>query len=167
MSAETQPTAELAAVLTFRKLLLVGLILIPASLIGIRLFELSSVQNVGEPFDVEAFTSYIVPDAKNAFLHFKKAGELLVSSSKVLERSGSVDPQTFVESETAGAEGWEQAIWQSEVGTGQSVHLFPNSERERCADCLVIPLSKVAASGRRSIGGRRENVRWRSWKERD
>jgi hypothetical protein len=137
---------------TPRRLILGILLLIPKAMVGVRAYEVLSTPSVGEPFDVDAFTSYKVPDERNAFLHFKKAAELLVASHKVLEAYSSVHPQTFAESEGAAAEGWELAI--PAVRTWVLVNRPALGEMQRgadCADCLECPLSTAASGGFLSI----------------
>jgi hypothetical protein len=153
MSAEPQAsTATTPTFLTRRKLLLAVIILIPVSVVGYRACELLSTPDVDEPFDVEAFTSYKVPDEHNAFLHFTRASKLLVRSGKILEGRSSVHPRVFAESESGAAEGWERAI--PEVRTWVAVNRPALDELQRgadCPDCLQFPLSASSAGGSLSV----------------
>jgi hypothetical protein len=147
MPAETQPIADSQRkFFTFRRLLLAGLILLPVSLIGIRLFELSSIPNVGEPFDVEAFCAYRLPDEKNAFTHYRAVFALFVGEQKVLESHPSVNPQDFLDSTTEGLEDWSRAI--PAVREWVALNRKAVDEWRRGADCeesLLVPPDQAAS----------------------
>jgi hypothetical protein len=65
---------------------------------------------VGEPFDVEAFAAFSLPDEKNAFTHYRKATQLLVRPDTVLASEPAVEPQQLLNSQNQAEEGWEHAI---------------------------------------------------------
>jgi hypothetical protein len=149
MSGETQQRAQpKRKLLTFRRLLLAVLIVIPGLLLGIRAYELFSIPDIGEPFDVEAFCAYRLPDAKNAFTHYRKVVALLVSEQKVLERSPSVTTRDFVDSEDAALGDWTRAI--PEVRDWVALNRIALDEWQRGADCdeslLVSPDQAATAS---------------------
>jgi hypothetical protein len=149
MSAETQNHARLKRKLPIvRKLLLAVFILIPGLLLGIRAYELFSTPDVGEPFDVEAFASYRLPDARNAFTHYRKVVALFVSEQKVLKSNPSVKTQDFLNSEDAALEDWTRAIPQ--VRDWVAINRSALEEWQRGADCdeslLVSPDQAATAS---------------------
>ena len=57
---------------------LVFLLLLLGALFGFRAYRIAGLPDIGDPFDVEAFTSVEVNDEKNALIEYKAAGELLV-----------------------------------------------------------------------------------------
>jgi len=112
VTAETNdpaPTKHLRLA-TPRRLILGILLLIPVALVGVRAYEVLSTPSVGEPFDVEAFSAYRLPDEKNAFTHYRKVIGLFVSEQKVLESYPAVTPQDFLDNETMAEEDWTRAI---------------------------------------------------------
>src|ERR1700693_287706 len=112
MTAETKSPSRSkgSRFFTLGKLTIGVLLLIPAALVGYRAYEVFSTPAVGEPFDVEAFAAYTLPEEQNAFVHYRKAIELFVPTQKVLESDPAADPQKFFDSQSAAADGWEHAI---------------------------------------------------------
>jgi hypothetical protein len=146
MSAEAKPVgrSKHSKFITPGKVILGLLILIPAALLGYRTYELLSTPNIGEPFDVAAFTSYTLPEERNAYVHFWKATALLVPSSKVL---GAVDPTKFSQSEGKAEEGWEDAI--PEVRTWVTANGATLKELQQGAaqsECLQFPPAEAVNS---------------------
>jgi hypothetical protein len=96
--------------LTRRRLIFATLLLIPTAIVGVRGRELLSTPDVGEPFDVEAFASYSLPDERNAFAFYRKAVKLFVTEQEVLDSDATIKSSDFWKSWTAAEEGWEHAI---------------------------------------------------------
>src|ERR1700722_3225372 len=101
MTTETKSPgrSKVSRFFTLGKLTIAVLLLIPAAFVGVRAYEVFSTPDVGEPFDVEAFASYTLPNEQNAFVHYRKAIELLVPRQKVLESDPAADLHKFLESE--------------------------------------------------------------------
>jgi hypothetical protein len=86
------------------------LILVVAVPVGYRAYEVLDTPDVGEPFDVEAFASYSLPDERNAFTYYRKAVKLFVTEQAVMDSDATIKSSDFWKSWTAAAEGWEHAI---------------------------------------------------------
>jgi len=111
MSAEVKPVDQSKDWrFSTRWKLATAVLIVLAAPVCYRVCEVFSIPDVGEPFDVEAFASYRLPDARNAFVHYRKAIELFVPPHKVLESYPATHPQEFLESQSAAGEGWEHAI---------------------------------------------------------
>src|ERR1700733_13072859 len=74
------------------KLSLAILLLLIALPLGYRAVEVLMTPDVAEPFDVEAFCAYKLPDERNAFTHYRKAVDLFVGEQKGLASDPSVKP---------------------------------------------------------------------------
>ncbi len=150
MSTETkQPgSAKFGRFTKPRWLILFAFLLLPVALFGLRVYEILSTPDVGEPFDVEAFSAYRLPDEKNAFTHYRKVVALFVSEQKVLEGNPSVKPQDFVDSAVAGLEDWSRAI--PAVQDWVALNRAALDELQRGADCeeslLVSPEQAATVS---------------------
>jgi hypothetical protein len=150
VTAETNDPARKKhlRLVTPRRLILGILLLIPAALVGVRAYEVLSTPSVGEPFDVEAFCAYRLPDAKNAFTHYRKVVALFVSEQKVLESNPSLKTQDFLDSENAALEDWTRAI--PPVRDWVALNRRALDEWQRGADCdeslLVSPDQAATAS---------------------
>jgi hypothetical protein len=112
MTAETKSPGrpKNSRFLTLGKLTIGALLLIPAAFVGFRAYEVFSTPDIGEPFDVEAFASYTLPNVQNAFVHYRNAIKLFFPPKKVLESDPAADPQKFWDSQSAAGDGWEHAI---------------------------------------------------------
>ncbi|HXY35293.1 MAG TPA: hypothetical protein VEI07_13765, partial [Planctomycetaceae bacterium] len=119
--------------LTPRKVSVAIVLLLVAAPLGYRAIELLSTPDVGEPFDLEAFRAYTLPDEKNAFTHYRKVPALFVSDGKVLETDPSVKPQDFMASVTAALEDWTRAI--PAVRKWVALNRSALDEWKRGADC--------------------------------
>jgi hypothetical protein len=152
MSAETKPAGrpKRSKFVTSLKVIVGLLVLIPAALVGYRAYVVFSTPDVGEPFDVEAFASYTLPNEKNAFVHYRKAIELFVPTQKVLEGDPAADPQKFFDSQSAAVDGWEYAI--PAVRRWVALNRGTLDEMKRGAELaegLERPLSEVLEAGMR------------------
>jgi hypothetical protein len=126
------------------KLILAILLLSVATPIAYQAFEVLSTPDIGEPFDIEAFTSYTLPKERNAFVHYRKAIDVLVPAEKVEEDFHIEHPWNFFESVDAAEEGWEHAA--PEVRHWVAVNRPALDEMRRAAertDCLQFPLREV------------------------
>jgi len=109
------------------------LILLVAVLVGYRAYKFLSAPDVGEPFDVEAFASYSLPDERNAFTYFRKAVKLFVTEQAVMDSDATIKSSDFWKSWTAAEEGWEHAI--PGVRSWVAVNRPMLAEWQRGADC--------------------------------
>jgi len=123
----------------------VAIAFVPA-LVGYRLYELFAVPEVGEPFDVAAFTSYTLPDAQNAYTHYRKAVALYVREETVIASDPTFKSEEFWTNRTeAEKEGWEHA--NPAVRRWVEVNRPALDEWKRGADLsesLKVPLSDVS-----------------------
>jgi hypothetical protein len=109
------------------------LILVVAAPVGYRAYEFLSTPDVGEPFDVEAFASYSLPDERNAFAYYRKALKLFVTEQAVMDSDATIKSSDFWKSWTAAEEGWEHAI--PGVRRWVAVNRPMLAEWQRGADC--------------------------------
>ena len=80
------------------------------ALVGYWASEQFSPPDIGEPFDVDAFKSYTLPDEQNAFTFYRQAAALLVSEETVFASNATLKRQDFWDSWAAAEQGWEHAI---------------------------------------------------------
>ena len=134
--------------LTPRRVIVAIVLLLVAAPLGYRAIELLSTPDVGEPFDLEAFRAYTLPDEKNAFTHYRKVVALLVSEQNVLDANPSIQPKDFWDSETAAEEEWARAI--PAVRQWVALNRSALDEWKRGADCeesLQLSPDQVATTG--------------------
>jgi hypothetical protein len=116
-----------------RWLILTAVLLLPTALLALRVYEILSTPEVGEPFDVDAFCAYRLPDEKNAFMHYRKVIPLFVSEREFLDSHPSVNPQDFSESASTGLEDWSRAI--PAVREWVALNRKAREEWQQGADC--------------------------------
>src|SRR5580704_17553796 len=58
------------------------LIVIAGSLALLVWYRMASTRDAGEPFDVQSFVSFSIPDDQNAFTYYRQAKDRLVDESK-------------------------------------------------------------------------------------
>jgi hypothetical protein len=72
---------------------------------------LRSTPDIGEPFDVEAFASFTLPDAQNAITYYRRAAASYVDEDTVFASSPALKREDFWNSlEATQKNGWDHAI---------------------------------------------------------
>jgi hypothetical protein len=129
------------------KRLTIGLLIafVPV-LVGYRLYELFAVPDIGEPFDVAAFTSYTLPDPENAYTHYRNALALYVREETVIASDPTFKSKEFWTNKTeAEKNGWEHAIPAVRRWVEVNRPMLDEWKRgAKLAASLRVPLSEVS-----------------------
>jgi hypothetical protein len=109
--------------------------------------------NVGEPYDVVAFTSFTLPDERNAFTYYRKAVDRYVNDEAARASGPALKYQDFIDSvEAAEKGGWEHALPAVRRWVALNEPALKDFERgAECADSLAIPLAEVSKAAELSF----------------
>jgi hypothetical protein len=127
-----------------RTLVLIG----TAAFVGYLAYNQFAPPDVGEPFDVDAFTSFTLPDEQNAFIFYRRALEQYVDEDTVSTSGGPLKHQDFSDSlEAAEKRGWEHAIPWVRRWVALNAPALKEFERgAELADCLEFPLAEASTA---------------------
>ncbi|HET6329081.1 MAG TPA: hypothetical protein VFG04_30640, partial [Planctomycetaceae bacterium] len=101
--------------------------------------------DIGEPFDVEAFTSFTLPDDQNAFIFYRRAIERYIDEDAIFPSGVPLKHQDFSDSlEAAEQGGWEHAVPWVRRWVALNAPALKEFERgAELADSLQFPLAEA------------------------
>lgn len=122
-------------------LLLFGLLLAPVFYFQA---QVAAIPDIGEPFDVQAYQSHVVPDEENAFTLYREAAQQLVPLERAFPNDEPRQNAAFESIEAALKQGWGAASadlrgW-LELNRGALEIWRQGTER---ADAIEVPLRDV------------------------
>ena len=100
----TQPTPTGVPARSRRRRVLGTMILVAIVCAGCWAYRQLTMVEISEPFDVDGYVSYTLPDEENAFTYYRRALEKLVSEEAVFAGNPSFKREEFWKSWHAAAE---------------------------------------------------------------
>jgi hypothetical protein len=127
-----------------RALVLIGAL----AFAGYWISRLLAPPDIGDPFDVDAFTSFTLPDEQNAFTYYRRAVDRYVDEDAVSASGVRLKHQDFSDSlEAAEKEGWEDATPWVRRWVALNAPALKEFERgAECADSLEFPLAEASSA---------------------
>jgi len=122
--------------------------LVAVALVGYWAHQQFAPPDVGEPFDLDAFTSFTLPDEQNAFIFYRRALEQYVDEDTVSTSGEPLKHHDFSGSlEAAEKGGWEHAIPWVRRWVALNAPALKEFERgAELADSLQFPLAEASTA---------------------
>jgi hypothetical protein len=128
-------------------------ILVAIACAGFWAYRQFTTLEIPEPFDVEGYTSYTLPDEQNAFTYYRRGAEKLVSEEEVFAGNPLFKREEFWESWNVAAEqGWDHAVPSLRQWLKLNRPLLAELNRGAdCAESLEFPLGEAATANALSV----------------
>jgi hypothetical protein len=129
------------------------MILVAIVCAGCWAYRQLTMVEISEPFDVDGYVSYTLPDEENAFTYYRRALEKLVSEEAVFAGNPSFKREEFWKSWHAAAEtGWGHAVPSLRQWAKLNRPLLAELNRgAACAESLEFPLADAANANALSV----------------
>ncbi len=136
-----------------RRWVIVSAILVVSAAVCWGVYRQLRTSELAEPFDVEAYVAYTLPDEQNAFTYYRRAVAKLVSEDAVIAATPAFKRDEFWESWAAAPEkGWDHAV--PSVRKWVKLNRPMLAELKQGADCaesLQFPLADAANASSLSL----------------